>query len=198
MIEYYNKQGITIFDYDYQQSLIHKFKYLPYQITSDETNHLTTLIMNSNKYYHVALCSVNQSKQRLNIYTQLKKKGLNVIDVEGWKDDRDRKIAKAKILVNIHYDSDYQIFEHLRCDRWILSGMLVVSENSVSDDTSDCKDLIITTSYDRLVDNIVKILDNYQEYYTHYLEQLAIQKPIICEARRKAGIHTLRSLDLIA
>jgi hypothetical protein len=188
MIQHYTKYGIKIFDYDFYQATMYSSdpirSYLPYQITENENKYLTELIKNSPKYYNVAICSVNQSKRRANIYNQLQQRGLKVIDVSGWKDKRDSKIAESQILVNIHYDTDYQIFEHFRCDRWVLTGMLVVSETSLSDDSIDYKNLLIIESYQNIVDKIVAIVANYQTYYPQYLEKLLLCKKQIIDDRQ--------------
>lgn len=201
IINHYAKLGITIFDYDqYQTELTQKMLpdksifYLPYQITKNESNYLTTLVRKTKKRYHVAFCSTNKSKKRLNLYTQLEGLGLDLIDVNAWREDRDTEIAKAQILVNIHYDKEYQIFEHMRCDRWILAGMIVVSEESLSDSLLDCKDLIITEKYENLVEKIMYLVDHYEEYYAEYLCRLIHQKKNIIANRRKFCdqlIHTL-------
>jgi hypothetical protein len=191
IMQYYIKTCVNLIDYDQYQinatrSLLpnKEIFYLPYQITNTETEYLASLILkNTNKLYDVAFCSTNKSKRRISILTQLRQKGLSVINVEGWKNMRDEQIANAKILINVHYDHDYQIFEHMRCDRWALSGLLVVSENSLSDATLDCKDLITIEPYDQLVNKIVYIIDNYDTYYVDYLEKLMVQRKKIIEQR---------------
>jgi GR25 family glycosyltransferase involved in LPS biosynthesis len=48
--------------------------------------------------------------------------------------DRDRLIASAGALLNVHYDSDYGVYESVRCSRWLRAGMRVVTEPCVDDD----------------------------------------------------------------
>jgi hypothetical protein len=194
IINHYIKMGINICDYDLYQtdltrrvlkSQVNSVYYLPYQITKEETTYLTSLVRKSRKSYQVAFCSTNQSKKRVTLYNQLISRGITVMDVQGWGQSRDESIAKSQILINVHFDSDYQIFEHMRCDRWILSGLLVVSEESRSDTQLDCKDLLIIEAYDRMVEKIVEVLDHYEEYYAQYLQKLMSQKKQIMVAREK-------------
>lgn len=194
IMRYYTTTTVNLIDYDfYQTKVLQQFTpdreifYLPYQVTEQETTHLKSLIENTKKIYNVAFCSTNQSERRLNIFTQLEQRGLTVTDVSGWKEQRDRKISQSQILVNIHYDDSYKIFEHMRCDRWILSGMLVVSEESLSDLSNDCQDLMIVVKYDQIVDKIVDIINNYELYYSKYLNNLSKQKTSLCENRHKYG-----------
>lgn len=192
MLQHYTKHKIQIYDYDLYQAQKRSddcgymgLKYIPYQITEKENKYLTNLIAESPKYYNVAICSVNQSRRRANIYNQLESRGVKVIDVSGWKEERDRKIAQAQMLINIHYDSEYQIFEHFRCDRWILAGMLTVSERSLSDSVLDCKDLVIFEDYQYIVNKIIEIIANYDRHYQQYLEKLSLSGNQIINDRRQ-------------
>lgn len=175
IIQKYLKLGLTIFDYDLYQSkmtLSDRHIYLPYLY--DDREGLMTLIQNTTKIYDVAICCINNSPRRQKIYDKLKEKNINVINVKGWKMARDKQLAQTKILLNIHYHENYKIFEHMRCDRWILSGLLVVSETSLSDPSLDIKDHVIIEPYSNLVDKVIDILNNYDLYYQRY--QLGLQK----------------------
>ena len=144
------------------------------------------MIENSQKNFDVAFCAVRKIDcRRKVIFDQLINKGLKVINVIGFHEDRDKKIAEAKILVNIHYDCDYQIYEHLRCDRWSLSGLLVITEESLSDRLLDTKDLIIVRKYDNLVKTICQTLKNYQKHYNSYKKKLGLLKHKIINERNK-------------
>jgi hypothetical protein len=193
LLQKYIRLGLNLCDYDlYQRQLTQQLMpqknvhYLPYQITKQENQRLTTLVEQTPKRYQVCFCSTNKSKKRLTLYSQLEQRGLRVVDVSGWKEDRDCQIAEAQVLVNVHFDHDYQIFEHMRCDRWILAGLLVISETSLSDSLLDCRDLLITDTYDHLADTIVQVVANYDVYYAQYLERLNLHKAEIMETRLRA------------
>ena len=191
MLQHYSNHKIKIYDYDFYQAKTRaeqtkeQICYLPYQISDKEDHYLTNLVKESPKYYNVAICSVNASKRRANIFRLLQQQGIKVIDVSGWKESRDLLIAQSQILLNIHYDNDYQIFEHFRCDRWILTGMLTVSEKSLSDDLLDFKDLLIIENYDRLIEKIIEIVANYKHYQELYLKKLfSVKNQIICDRKK--------------
>uniref|UniRef100_A0A6C0BLW7 Glycosyltransferase n=1 Tax=viral metagenome TaxID=1070528 RepID=A0A6C0BLW7_9ZZZZ len=208
MLHYYCDQGIPIIDYDqYQTELIESWTKqtkklegcclcLLDPVSPLETRRLTALMLpqSTEKPYQVAFCSVNRSKRRQRISQQLQQRGIRVLDVSGWNEARDQQIAQAQVLVNVHYDPQYQIFEHLRCDRWILSGMLVISESSASDDLLDCKNLLITAPYETLVTTIIDVIQNYPRYYEHYLACLEAQQVEILDARRKRCEQLIRSI----
>lgn len=184
IIHEYISNKLTIYDYDRYQAKYNHSHYLPYLMTNDENKYLQSLITQTTKKYDVAICSINGSTHRQFIINQLKSCGVSVIDVVGWDNHRDEQIASAKILINIHFDTDYTIFEHLRCDRWILSGMLVVSESSDSDQMLDCTNLLLICRYEQMIVEILNILSNYDKYYTKYLSILNDKKNNIISRRR--------------
>jgi hypothetical protein len=146
-------------------------RYLPYQITEVETNVLGNLVQNTSKTYDVAFCGTN-SKRRGKIISDLSNKGLSIINVREWGLKRDEMIVQAKILINIHFGADYNIYEHFRCDRWLLSGQMVISETGLSDDMLDIKDLVLFEDYDKIVDYTINIINNYDAYYSTYRDKL--------------------------
>jgi hypothetical protein len=166
-------------DYDlYQSQLFPNYvKYIPYLINNDENKKLAQLIKNTKKIYDVVMCPVSNCERRLLMYEQLTKCGLNVLKIEGiYGDIRDQMIASGKILLNInHYGSaESGIFTHYRCDRWVLAGLLVVSENTMSDSCLDIRSLIHISNYDNMATTIKQLLSDYDrihhQYITHLLE----------------------------
>ena len=75
-----------------------------------------------------------------------------MVNVRGWRDERDNIIGQSKILINIHYTKDYTIFEHFRCDRWIPTNVIIVSENSISDENNEFTKFIKIFKYEQIVD----------------------------------------------
>ena len=43
-------------------------------------------------------------------------------------EERDRQIGKSRILLNIHYSDEYVLYESIRCERWRVAGMPIISE----------------------------------------------------------------------
>jgi len=103
--------------------------------------------------YDIVFCG-QLSEYRKNILTKLEEKGKTVKIIDGeYSGQRDIDIGKAKLLINIHYNENYRVFESIRCEPWIASGMKVLSENSL-DNSSRC----ITVPYDQLVEKACEIL----------------------------------------
>ena len=92
-------------------------------------------------------------------------------------------MASAKILLNLHFNEDYHIFEHLRCDRWVLAGMIVMTEPSQSDSLLDLKDLLVIESYTKIPNLITTILRNYPERQAEICHRAELNRSAIQTSR---------------
>lgn len=113
------------------KDLSFKKVYLPYIIHEEELIKLKNY-MNVDKEYDIGIVEYVNCYKRDKIVNELRKRNYKINICKGWKDERDIEIGKCKILINIHYADNYQIFENIRCDRWIFSGMKVFSETSIN------------------------------------------------------------------
>ena len=105
--------------------------------------------------YDVVFCG-ELSDYRNHILTQIEQRGFTVQRItNNYTNSRDIMIGKAKILLNIHYNEEYKIFESIRCEPWMACGLTVVSESSL-DDSTRC----IHVPYKELVDKVCSILQN--------------------------------------
>ena len=171
--------GINIIDYSLinikflnknNKNIINKpIYYIPYQFNRLEYDILNSELKQK-KIYDISICS-NNSTRRNYIFTELQKKGLVCVDVKDWGYQRDNIIAQSKVLINIHKEDDFKIYESMRCDRWIFAKMLVITENSYNEESNDLKDLLIIEKYDHLVDKIVDVINNYNFYYGNFIKQ---------------------------
>lgn len=141
-------------------------KYIPYQYNKDEVDVLKSYL-NNEKIYDVGFSGA-MSQRRLNILQELSNNNISVVNITGWGDERDKQIAKCKILVNIHFAPDYNVYESIRCDRWLFAGHIVVSEVSVKNEILDVNDLIIFKEYNHIVNTIKDIISNYETFKVEY------------------------------
>ena len=140
--------------------------YLPYQYNDSEINKLKKFMLSNEKKYDVVFCGSIDDSKRKKIVDELVNRGINVHVVNGkWDIERDIEISKGKILLNIHYNDNYNIHESIRCDRWNMAGMVVVSEKSFDIDLVDMNNLIIYEDYDNLVDKVIDVVNDYDQYY---------------------------------
>jgi len=88
------------------------------------------------------------------ILSELQKQGKSVKILEYvYSEERDVLIGKAKLLINIHFDENYRVFESIRCEPWLASDMNVVTETSL-DNPTRCT----VVPYIDLVDTACKLL----------------------------------------
>jgi glycosyltransferase involved in cell wall biosynthesis len=79
------------------------------------------------------VCIGSPSPHRTEVIEQVRAVGMTVLHLNGVRGlVRDTCVASAKQLLNIHYSPEYQVFESVRCNRWIEAGMTVVTEPCVN------------------------------------------------------------------
>lgn len=94
------------------------------------------------------------SKKRIDILNSISERGFKVYLINGvFGEERDKELAKCKILLNIHYANDYQVFESARCEPWLAIGVPVISENSLDNDPR-----CINVSYNDIVNKTIEVL----------------------------------------
>ena len=123
---------------------------------SDEYLERVKLWIKQTPEYDVGFCG-ELSERRNNILTAIKKSDISLNIVKKWGDERDKELAKCRIIINIHYDKDYNIFETARCEPWLTLGIPVVSEISLDND-----DRCINVPYNNMVDEVCKIIKTYR------------------------------------
>lgn len=191
--------NIPIIDYSMQNSNIFKnfnklSGYLPYQYNDNEIVTLQSLINNTKKEYDVAIIGT-PSPYRTKIINELTKNNIKVNYMkETFQNKRDLEISKAKILLNIHFNGEFKIYEHLRCDRWIFAGMLVISENTIDNDCLDVRDLVIFDKYENLVGTVKNVLNEYDAHYNKFAKMSLRLIPNIIESRKTIATELINNL----
>jgi len=96
--------------------------------------------------------SGNISERRRTILEALKAEGFSVLSSNKWGDARDEELAQCRVLINIHFNTDYNIFESARCEPWLALGIPLISEESLDNDPR-----CIITKYDDFVATVKKL-----------------------------------------
>ncbi|VVU95064.1 hypothetical protein CPAV1605_789 [seawater metagenome] len=161
---------LKFLDYSYQNVRILKeigiqSKYFPYNEYKPE-------IFNFKKVYDVAIIGLDlknkkkQNSRRNKIYNLLIQKGVKVNNICGFNfDDRDIDLFQHKILLNIHFDENYIIYEEIRCTRCTLNNIIVITEESDNLSEYMYYEKIIEVKYEKIVDKTIEVLENYNHYY---------------------------------
>ncbi len=130
--------------------------YLPYQINFKE-------IKNFDKIFDIVIIG-KVSPRRQFVFDQISK-FFKIDWLVGFGDLRDEKLFKYKILINIHYNQNYNIFEQIRCNRCIYNKMIIISENSILDKKFCLQKHIISCDYNDIIDWVKKVYLNYSYYH---------------------------------
>lgn len=191
-----NNTNIGLIDYSMGNiSFIknNKINYLPYQYNKIDIDKLSYFKFISLYKYDVVIVGA-QSKRRQYIYDGLRTNGINITFLDKiWGDKRDYEISCSKILLNIHFADNYLMYEPLRCDRWIFSGMFVISESSFEDDKIDISDLIIFSNYENLIQKVTHVVQNYDSYLEKFVSKREEHLNIIIKQR----IESANNLNLL-
>lgn len=114
---------------------------------------------------------------RQTIINQLHKQHIHVDIVTGFGKKRDAELFKYKIILNIGYTSNNcKIMETFRCDRCVYNKMIVISDLKEDMDDYHLKDHVVFTDYIDIPDTVIKILDNYDEYYNKLFSNLDLDE----------------------
>ena len=181
----YSASNIKYMEENFGVSAIH----LPYQYREKEINLLKELINDTPKEYDLAFIGSLCNDRRTLIVKNLLSVGLKINLIQGWNLVRDKEIAKCKALLNLHFKEEFQIFEEMRCNRWLASGLTVISEPSYY----DCK---IKEQFENLtIFNPNDFLFNVQKYFNNCTKKLKIGVAI--PTWKKDLIWLKRCLDSI-
>lgn len=168
--------SIQLLDYSLSNIYIkNKFKkksiYLPYFYNPKE--HMEPIEKKKE------ICMIHpgtQSKRRHQFLYLCKKNGIQVNIIHGFGKERDKKLFSHKILLNIHFDSSYRIFEEIRCNRCIHQKMIVISESSLYHDNFILKKHMIEVPIELMIDKIKDVQQNYDHYYQTLFEDYNVHQ----------------------
>lgn len=145
--------------------------YLPYTVNMEEIYDLPKI--------H-DLCFVGEiGEYRSKITNKLKEKGIKINNITKFGKERDDLLFQHKILLNIHFDQDYQIFEEFRCNRCIMNKMIVITEKSKKNANRENNILqkhMIECEYHELLHVVTDVLNNYDKYYSLLFDNFDIDE----------------------
>lgn len=126
-------------------------RHVPLQTPDDYVQRLREFRSTQPILWDVGFCGSIYGARRKQIFDGLEEAGLSVRIVRTSGEERDRELAQCHIMVNIHYASDYKVWESHRCQAWLDVGVPVVSEHSL-DDHPGC----INVPFENLVEECVR------------------------------------------
>ncbi len=173
--------SIQLFDYSYGNQQIasyyqKKMRVLPYSYFVKE-------LLPIPKTKEICMIYPGKSIRRHVILNQLRKEGIPIRVISGFGKKRDEELFQYKILLNIHFDKTYKIFEEIRCNRCIYHKMIVISETSLFDDKNPLKDRYISVPYEQIISKVKDVMKNQKKYeeelFANWNPSEKISQPII-------------------
>jgi hypothetical protein len=99
------------------------------------------------------------------------------VDFDGkFGDERNNLLARSKILVNIHFDPDFKIFESIRCYQALQYKTIVISEESIHSDIEIFNEFIIFVPKEKIPETVKHTLDNYYQVYSKIFSKENLKK----------------------
>ena len=98
-------------------------KYMPLKTSGPYLEKLQRFIT-STKLYDIGF-NGSMGARRKTILDQLAT-SFTVFISTSWGDTRDLELSQCRVLVNIHFDTDYMVFESARCEPWLSVGIPVI------------------------------------------------------------------------
>jgi hypothetical protein len=153
---------IEVWDYslenikNFKKNGIYNVKHVPFCLWDDYKRKIESYNVTKNYEYDVVFVGWINERRDL-ILNKLKQNGIKVLTIhyDLFGEERYKMISKSKILLNIHFTEDYNIFESYRCFPWIETNKIIVSENSLDNDIR-----CVNVDYENIVDTIIKIINN--------------------------------------
>jgi hypothetical protein len=109
-------------------------KHIPLKIWPDYQNKLMSYKTESYDF-DVGFCGWVGGEHRYSIINNIKQNNISIDLIENlYGEERDKRLSKCKIILNMHFNESYKIFEQFRCFAWLDIGKTVVSENSLDND----------------------------------------------------------------
>lgn len=188
---------VTVYDYSEINCSIlkpHGYNciYIPYVTPVKEKEFLISC--RTPPIYDVGFSGGLNDRRRA-LLESLIKSGLRVHYVPLFGDARDKELAKCRYILNIHWAEHFDIFESMRCNRWLDSGYHVISENSR--EAVDHPNLILT-SYENMKSTILalcmgeKHINALTKYITNCLKPRGSSEYQVHEAFDEAEFLTMK------
>lgn len=135
------------------------------------------------------------SIRRKKILDALIEKGIKVNIIKAFGEERDIELSKCKLIINLNFNENHKIFQYFRCSRIVFNKIPIVSEKMIDCDELDINKEVLKfvtfEEYDKIIDKIVKILENYDSYVEKLYKDFSYAKfgelseKHICEFKQK-------------
>lgn len=130
-------------------------------------NFNSSYFVKENRNIQLLTTFINTSESRPEkILKKIKDKNIKHTNVNNLKKDELQNLYKnSKIMINIHKSEHHHTFEELQVLPALQCGVIVISEISPLIKMVPYNDYVIWTSYNKIVDKTIEIMNNYDHYH---------------------------------
>jgi hypothetical protein len=165
--------------------------YLPYQYTLRDQIHLENIdgvytydvgIINALPRQDASVDS-KLTYRRTRLWEQLQATGWKCINILGWGAERDEKLKRCRVIINVHHFECFNIFEQIRCDRLVFAKKIVVSDKSIFTETYDLAGGVLWEDYDNIIPRTQEVLENF-DMYNNRMKSISADAVIVNRRRQ--------------
>jgi hypothetical protein len=147
----YSKSNIFLLN----QLGITNTKFIPLKIWPSYQKQLVSYNSTNTYNFDIGFVGWVHGEKRTNILQKIIDSGISIDIIQDlYGEQRDQRLAKCRMILNIHFNENYKIFEQYRCFAWLDIGKEVLSENSLDNDPR-----CINVSYNEIVPTLMKVLN---------------------------------------
>jgi hypothetical protein len=150
-----NVKGCNLFkDFSKKHVYISPYNFNSYFVKENRNIQLLTTFINT-----------NESRPE-KILKKITEKNIEHTNVNNLKKDELQKLYKnTKVMINAHKSEYHHTFEELQVLPALQCGVIVISEISPLIKMVPYNDYVIWTSYDKIVDKTIEVMNNYDHYH---------------------------------
>ena len=148
-------RGITVLDYSIENVLLSglsRHYFVPFQDFKDGPSATP-----KPKVGDACMVWADGFLNRWSVFSQIP----NATNILGFGKKRDDSLFQHKILVNVHATDEYNVHEHMRTDRCVYQGMIVVTEPSINTDKLPLRPYMVVEERSKIAARVQFILENY-------------------------------------
>uniref|UniRef100_A0A6C0ICF6 Glycosyltransferase n=1 Tax=viral metagenome TaxID=1070528 RepID=A0A6C0ICF6_9ZZZZ len=116
-------------------------------------------VENIPKTQGACMITATSCPRRYEVFSQLE----GATNIQGFGRDRDAWLWQHKVLVNVHFSDEYNVHEHMRTDRCLYQGMMVVTEPSIYTDMLPLRPYLVVEERSKIPERVSSLLKNFQE-----------------------------------
>jgi FkbM family methyltransferase len=193
------KSGIKILSYSFPDyfTKVATMIHFPTIIFENDILNLKKLTKNNFDYDFALYGQITPHKEA--IVLELKKLGYKIIVIGKVLDDeRDAKIASAKILLNLNSSEKPSVYDSIVYDRWLGAGKLILSEKCYPGSYYGSDQFMFVAETDKIVSTAKNLLENFASHQKNRLQEIFMMTDNAALLRKMNTERLGKCFDILA